>query len=139
MKQIWQPCALKRKLDVGQFPYNPLLKATLIFSSFTTMKQSIYYNEYCLATWIAATEENQILSFDLRIISVDHGFRIWHTRTEEIRVGALVLPRICGEYGVETLLSPTERIRVLALELHPTCAENGQETLFGNNGEIRVF
>ena len=96
-------------------------------------------DEYCLATWIATTEGNQLLAFDLQSISAVHGLGTWLALTEEIRVGALGLPTICAEYGVETRLSPTDRIRVLALDLQPICVENVHVTWLATNDEIRVF
>ena len=143
IKKNWRLCALKHKLDVGQLPYNRLLKATLLSSSLYD-NDSIHLLlcicvEYCLTTWIATNEENQILSFDLQTISADRGLRAWHALKEIIRVGALGLPPICAEYGLETWLSPTGRFHVLALDLHPTCAENEHENLLGTSEEIRVI
>jgi len=110
------------------------------------MKQSIHYHlyirkciEYCVATLIVKTEENQLLSCDLQSISALRCLANLLALPEEIRVGALGLLPNCVQYELETRLSRTQKIRVLELELRPICAENVHETWLGTHDEIRIL
>ena len=108
-KQIWPLCEMNPMLDVGQLPYNPWLKATHTLVPLRQWNNPLIFmykcDEYCLATWIATTEGNQLLAFYLQIISCDHWLGTWLALTEGIGVGALGLSPICAEYGLETLES----------------------------------